>query len=72
MHHMKTVHVLQPICGIGQLDESVKLATTGYNATTYKLDTIHPLMLPDIPVDVPMAHQLRDHGKLTVTKIYSK
>jgi len=52
MYHMKTVHVLQPICGVGQLDESVRLATTGYNATTYELYTIHSLMLPGVPIDV--------------------
>jgi len=72
MRHMKIVHVLQPIRDTGQLDESVKSATTEYNTTTYKLDTIHSLMLPDIPIDVPVAHPLRDHGKLTMLKIRSQ
>lgn len=72
MRHMKTVHVLQPICGIGQLHESVKSSTTEYNTTTYKLDTIHSLIRPDVLVDVPVAHPLRDHGKLIISKIRSQ
>jgi len=72
MYHMKTVHVLQPVRGTGQLSKSVKLATIGYNTTTYKLDTIRSLVSPGVLVDVPIAHPLRDHGKLTISKIRSQ
>ena len=72
MYHMKTVHVLQPIRNIGQLNESVKLTTTGYNTTTYKLDQIHSLIHLEVLVDIPVAHPLRDHGKLTISKVHSQ
>lgn len=72
MYYVKIVHVLQPIRGVGQLDESVRPATTEHNTTTYELDTIHSLVHPDVLVDVPVVHPLRHHGKATIPKIYSE
>jgi hypothetical protein len=69
---MKTVHVPQPIRGIGQLDGSVRLAATRYNTATYELDTVHSLVHPNILVDVPVVRPLGHHRKLTISNIYSE
>jgi len=55
------MHVLQPSCGIDQLDKSVTSIFTGYGAITYELDTIYSFIILYEIADVATIHPLGYH-----------
>ena len=58
MHHVNAVHVLQSICGIDQLNESVTSVSARFGTFTHELDAINPLIVLYELVDAPVVHPL--------------
>ena len=62
VNYMEFMHILQPICSVGQLKGSSAIISR-IEVTTYKLGAVHMLIPPNKVVDVSILHPLGNEGK---------
>ena len=72
MHHVKAMHVLQPIRNINQLKQPIMFVSAGCDVITYKLDLINPVVPLHVLVDVTIIHPFRYHGELVPFYIHTQ
>ena len=72
MHHVETVHVLQPVGNVNQLNESVSSISTRRNPMAYELDPINPFIPLRELVDVAVTHPFGYHRELVLCQVYTK
>ena len=71
MHNAEIVHILQSVCNIDQLDDTLVSLLRG-QVTTYELGAVHMPILPNELVDVPVFHPLGNHREPAATHCHSK
>ena len=69
---MKTVHVLQPVRGIDQLNESVTSISARDECKAHELDTINPFAPRHELVDVAMIHPSGYHRKAVLFQVHAE
>jgi len=66
VHHVDAVHILQSICGVNQLNESVTLTSASYGAIAHELSTVNSLIILYELIDVTVIHPLGYHRESVV------
>ena len=72
MYHTNAVHVLQPACGVNQLDGSVTPASIKDNPATYELGTIDPFVLLHELVNIAKIHPFGYHRKPVPFQVHTE
>ena len=71
MHHVKIVHVLQPIRSIDQLNQLATSVFTRYDTIAHELDTIDPFILLHELDDITVIHPFRHHREPVPFQIHT-